>query len=384
MRVLILGIDGYIGYALSQHLLSRGDRIYGIDDLSRRERVDSVGSSSLTPIKPFFDRFNQQEVYLSSLETDYKYIRDVLSNFAPDAIVHLAEQPSAPYSMRGVNSSVRTQYLNVIGTLNLLWAMHEVKSDAHLIKIGTMGEYGTPNCDIPEGKVPEDCIGEGCIEESDVKAQCPMSGLLFPRQANSFYHLSKVHDTHNIEFACRNWGLASTDIMQGVVFGLNDDENDPTRFDYDQYFGTAINRFCAQVISAYPLTVYGSGEQRRGFLTLKDSIQCLTLAIDNPPEAGEYRTWNQYESVYSIQELAMAVSDAAYEDHRISSGITHLPNPRNEADEHYYNPTCETLHKLGYIPDTNLRKNISTLIGRLLPYKDNVNKHVIAPTTTWR
>ena len=214
-----------------------------------------------------------------------------------------------------------------------------------------------------------------------------MTGLLFPRTPGSFYHLSKVHDTYNIKFACDTWRLRSTDIMQGVVFGVTINSNTPdeelTRFDYDQYFGTVINRFCVQAIIEHPLTVYGSGRQRRGFLPLKDSIQCLTLALENPPKAGEYRTFNQFESVWSLNRLAFEVFMAC---DRLEIPVTseHLPNPRTEADQHYYNPTHDELFKLGYQPTSYFSDEIFNLIKTLLPYKERVISEAIMPTTNWR
>jgi len=253
-----------------------------------------------------------------------------------------------------------------------------------------MGEYGTPNCDIPEGRIPEECIYKGILDfrldshsphDEFVDSECPMAGLLFPRTAGSFYHLSKVMDTLNIEFACRNWGLYSTDIMQGVVFGLASPvcSEELTRFDYDECFGTVINRFCAQAISGMPLTVYGEGGQTRGFLTLSDSIQCLTLAIENPPLAGEYRTLNQFEDVYSVKELAYMVKEVR----AFPVAINHLPNPRKEAETHYYNPDHQKLFDLGYKPTTNVRGEISKLIQQLLPFRDRVKEEVIMPEIIW-
>ena len=211
---------------------------------------------------------------------------------------------------------------------------------------------------------------------------CPMQGLLFPRTPGSFYHLSKVHDTHNIHFACNNWGLRSTDIMQGIVFGLNDCENplDLTRFDYDECFGTAINRFCAQALAGIPLTVYGSGNQTRGFLPLKDSIQCLTLALEKPPALGEYRTLNQFESIYSVNQLADMVAQTC----SFSVSIQHLENPRKEAEKHYYNPEHDKLFELGYKPTTDIEFEIRILLNKLIPYKDCIKKHVIMPRVNWR
>ena len=403
MKILVLGNDGYIGYPLTLHLLKRGYEVFGVDNFFRRDRVHEVGGSSLTPIlsplgrrgylrhnyKNFIDQVNIHLGYDGP-----EYIKSVLSSFKPDCIIHLAEQPSAPWSMRNVGFARATQHENVIGTLDLLWAMKEECPDAHLIKLGSMGEYGTPECDIPEGVVPKMCI-KGFVPVpvlldgmAEIQMHCPMQDLLFPRTPNSFYHLSKVHDTHNIHFACRNWGLTSTDIMQGIVFGLGYEETDMpdeelTRFDYDEYFGTVLNRFCAQAIINYPLTIYGSGSQQRGLLPLQDSINCLILAIENPPSKGEYRTFNQFENVYSITELANRVREAA-SLLGLTVDINHLDNPRKESESHYYNPTHQRLFDLGYKPTENTQGEITTLIRRLLPYKDKVIEKVIVPKTNWR
>lgn len=387
MRVLILGIDGYIGWSLALHLKKKGHEIFGIDDFSRRKRIGGYGLNSVTPIAEFYIReemlgFSIPKFSLGIDESSY--IKRVLKEFKPEAIVHLAEQPSAPWSMKSLEKAMQTQEGNVLGTLQLLWTIHQVCPQAHLIKLGTMGEYGTPNCDIPEGRIPEGCLG-GRWQDEDFKEFCPMSGLLFPRTAGSFYHLSKVMDSLNIEFCCRNWGLRSTDIMQGVVFGLNETDKDEelTRFDYDECFGTVLNRFCAQTIAGFPLTIYGSGTQTRGFLPLKDSLQCITLALEQPAVEGEYRTLNQFESTYSINQLAQLVLEEG-----IKLGIVgeaqDIPNPRNEAEHHYYNPAHQTLFSMGYIPTTDIRGEIKTLLTKLLPYKDRINKDLILPKIQWR
>ena len=390
-RVLILGIDGYIGYPLAIHLLKRGYKVYGLDSLIRRQRVKNCGSDSLIPISDPRER----ERHLQSLGLadttartqlhDYYITSKIISEYRPDTIIHLAEQPSAPYSMKGIYAAAETQYENILGTLGLLWAMREHCPDAHLIKLGTMGEYGTPNCEIPEGMIPEGCIGD--FGQGEWKHDCPMSGLMFPRSPNSFYHLSKVHDTYNIKFACDTWGLTSTDIMQGIVFGSGIEPNtleiELTRFDYDECFGTVINRFCAQAIADIPLTVYGSGKQIRGFLPLKDSIQCLTIALENRPKVGEYRTFNQFESIYSIDYLAKMVAVEA-KKLGIKTKINKITNPRTELDAHYYNPQHSALEELGYIPTKGTNKEISNLISLLLPYKSNVNKEVITPKINWK
>ena len=385
MKILILGSDGYIGYPLTLHLLKQGHEVYGVDNHSRRRRVNELKSDSLTPILSVVGRIgylNQYENFVGqttiSLGSDsHGHIQLLLNHFKPDTIVHLAEQPSAPWSMQSAHHASATQHENVIGTLHLLWAMHEECSKAHLIKLGTMGEYGTPNCDIPEGEIPH-----YCIDDEDKARRCPMAGLLFPRTAGSFYHLSKVHDTLNIHFACRNWKLRSTDIMQGVVFGLtnSDKMEELTRFDYDECFGTVINRFCVQAIIGQPLTIYGEGGQTRGFLTLNDSIQCLTLAIENPPSMGEYRTFNQFENIYSINGLAMAVRKAC----NLPVAIDHIENPRKEAEQHYYNPTHQKLFDLGYEPTTDILSEITKLLQQLLPFRDRIREEVILPKISWK
>ena len=390
MKVMVLGSDGYIGHTLTKVLLEDGHMVTGVDNYSRRGRVSIVGSNSLTPIESIMERhITLRQKYLSNynslnytLGKSYIHVKEAIRSFQPECIVHLAEQPSAPWSMINNRNAAETQHENVIGTLDILWAMREVCPDAHLLKLGTMGEYGTPNCVIPEGDIPGRCIGAP-TDHTQV-SDCPMSGLPFPKSPGSFYHLSKVHDTHNITFACKNWGLSSTDIMQGVVYGVkvNPDENDNlTRFDYDEYFGTAINRFCAQAIIGHPLTVYGKGKQTRGFLPLKDSIQCLLLAMTNPPDKGEYRVFNQFEDIYSINTLANIVCHEASQL-GLNVSIEHIPNPRKEMEEHYYLPDHNKLRKLGY-HSSNIHNCIRDLLIDILPYKDRVNKEVILPVTTW-
>ena len=400
MKVVILGIDGYLGWPLALHLISHGHEVCGVDDFSRRKYVKDLECDSLTPIKSWPERaaelINLHPSFaftsLSLGRSLPSHIETFLNHMQPDAIVHLAEMPSAPWSMESVELASLTQYTNVIGTLHLLWAMHKVCPNAHLVKLGTMGEYGTPECDIPEGKIPEECIG-GHVESiaadlsKDFIYKCPMSGLEFPRKPGSFYHLSKVHDTYNIEFCCRNWNLSSTDIMQGPVFGVTtasmyNREELITRFDYDEVFGTVINRFCAQALLGHPLTVYGEGGQTRGYLPIIDSMACITLAIENPPEPGEYRTFNQFERTYSINELAEIVSEAAH-DCGIETTIAHYENPRKEAETHYYNPAREKLIKLGYRPTTDITGEVTRLIKDLKPYTHRLNSHLVVPRTRW-
>jgi len=270
------------------------------------------------------------------------------------------------------NEAKSTQVSNISSTIDLLWAIKEECPEAHLIKLGSMGEYGTPNCDIPEGFIPSSCL-------IDDGYSCPLRGLSFPRQPGSFYHLSKVFDSQNIEFACKIWKITSTDIMQGVVFGNEYD----TRFDYDQYFGTVINRFCAQAIAGISLTIYGDGNQTRGYLPLKDSIQCIKLIINNPPEVGQYRVINQFENIYTINELAEIVYSCA-EDIGLNVDIGRVNNPRIEKEKHYYKPYHNKLFEIGYSPTTDIHKEVYNLIEKLLPHASRIKTDVIMPTTTWK
>ena len=387
MRIAILGLDGYIGYPLALDLLSKGHEVVGLDNGSRRTRAQH----SLTPITTLNERDNYLRKFpnyrgfccMTLGRANPSYIRNFLAEEKPDAIVHLAEQPSAPWSMIDPFTCSDTQYENVIGTLHLLWAMKEECPEAHLVKLGTMGEYGTPGCDIPEGRIPKKCIS-GCTDEYDGVHDCDMVGLLFPRTPGSFYHASKVMDTINIEFACRNWGLRSTDIMQGVVYGLmSTDPTEITRFDYDEYFGTCINRFVAQALVGHPLTVYGEGNQTRGWLPLKDSIQCINILLNIPPGYGEYRTINQFEQLYSINKLALMLGTISIDLDLPWPDINHIPNPRNEMESHYYNPSNERLFNLGYEPTTDIYNEIVQLLTQLKPFTSRINQSLILPKTKW-
>jgi UDP-sulfoquinovose synthase len=382
MRVLILGMDGYIGWSLAMHLAKRGHIVSGIDNFTRRANVESRGSHSAIPILDMHERVSafkrihgQNLSFFEGDLLDYDFLADVIKQTHPDSIVHLAEQPSAPFSMIDRNHAVYTQHNNIEGTLNVLYAMKELVPKCHLVKLGTMGEYGTPNIDIPEGFFEIEFRGR-----KDV--------LPFPRQPNSLYHLSKVHDSANIMFACRVWKLCSTDIMQGVVYGTRTqemvDDSLMTRFDFDESFGTVINRYCAEVVIGLPLTPYGQGKQIRGFIDLVDSIQCLTIAIENPAAKGEYRVFNQLDEVYSIAELAERVVRAA-KKLGIDINVKNLPNPRMEKEVHYYKVDHEHLRKLGFNPTRRIEETLDIMIKDLFKYRDRVleKSEAILPKTTW-
>ncbi len=383
MKVFIAGVDGYLGWSLAQYLAARKHIIAGTDMFLRRQWVEEIGCHSALPIasieerqQAFRERYGNHLNFQKGDLQDYAFLKSFLADFQPDAIVHLAEMPSAPYSMIDQAHSVFTQQNNVVGSLNLLWAIREVCPNAHLIKLGTMGEYGTPNIDIPEGFF-------------EIEFRGRKDNLPFPRQANSFYHLSKVHDSNNTMFACRVWGLRATDIMQGVVFGTQTDEIDHDsrfngRLDFDQCFGTAINRFCCQAVIEHPLTLFGGGLQTRGFLPLRDSMQCITLCIENPSKDGEYRVFNQFEEVYSIKSLAITVQSVA-KDAGLDVDIQHFDNPRKEADKHYYNPDRQHLLQLGYKPSGNLRNEVELMLMDLMSHRDRIleKRHMLIPDIRW-
>ena len=383
MRILITGVDGYLGWPLSIKLAKDGHDVAGIDDFSRRRWVAEVGADSALPVASMAARLAAFEEYagakLAFFEgdlTDFSFVRSVYEQVRPQAVVYLGEMPSAPYSMIDAEHAIYSQTNNVAGTLATLFCIKEVVPDCHLVKLGTMGEYGTPATDIPEGFFEVDFRGK-------------KDRMMFPRKAGSWYHQSKVHDTHNVEMACRIWGLRSTDIMQGVVYGTRFQEQplDPalsTRFDFDPYFGTVLNRFCAQAIIEMPLTVYGKGNQKRGFLSLRDTVACLTLALEHPAETGEYRTFNQFDRVYSVNELAETVREVG-EGLALDMRIEHIDNPRIENEDHTYTPDSQKLRSLGYRPSGNLRGEIGAILEDLAAHRDRIEalRRVLIPNTHW-
>ena len=382
LNVLILGIDGYIGWSLALHLLSRGHTVAGIDNFSRRTNVGSVSSDSAIPIPEIGKRIEACERILGKkirfYEGDilnYDLLRKVFSEFRPESIVHLAEQPSAPFSMISREHAVYTQHNNVEGSLNILYAMKEFSENCHLVKLGTMGEYGTPNVPIPEGFFEVEYRGRKDL-------------MPFPRQPNSMYHLSKVHDSANLHFACRVWNFRATDVMQGVVYGTRvtemTDDTLLTRFDFDESFGTVINRYCAQAVIGFPLTPYGAGHQKRGFIDLVDSIQCLTIAIEKPADRAQYRVFNQLDEVYDITGLAEKVVEASSK-FGLKVEVNHVPNPRLEKEDHYYEVEHNHLRELGFRPTRKIEQTLDIILEDLLRYRERILQHkdAIMPRTKW-
>ena len=383
MRILILGGDGYLGWATSMYLARRGHEVHAVDNYLRRRAHAEAGTDSLTPIGDSLPARAQAFREVTGLEigvtegdlVEWPVVERLFREFRPEAIVHYGEMPSAPYSMIDRDHAVFTQRNNVENTLNVLFAMRDLAPEAHLVKLGTMGEYGTPNIDIEEGFIEIHHNGR-----SDT--------LPFPKLPGSLYHLSKVHDSHNIHFACRIWGLRATDLNQGVVYGIETeetalDERLHTRFDYDEVFGTALNRFCLQAVIGQPLTVYGKGGQTRGYLNIVDTMRCVELAIANPAAAGEFRVFNQFTEQFSIVDLAERVQKAGAAI-GLDVQVDHIDNPRVELEEHYYNATHTKLLDLGLEPHLLDETLIGSMFGQIERYKDRVIRDHILPSTRWK
>ena len=372
MKILILGIDGYIGWALALHQLSLGNEVCGIDNFSRRKNVEEMKSWSAIPILSMNDRikylkekYGDKITFFEGDLLDSQFINDIMKKSQPDSIVHLAEQPSAPYSMIDQNHTIYTHQNNVMGTLNLLFAIKNYAPKAHLVKLGTMGEYGyEAGLEITEGFFE--------IEFRGKKGMIP-----YPRQAGSWYHWTKVHDSNNIMFACKLWGLRSTDIMQGIVYGTRTneiiDKKDHTRFDFDESFGTVINRFCSQAVIGHPLSIYGAGGQTRGFLALVDSIQCISILLDKPAEENEYRVVNQFDEQYNVAELAKKIQTVGNKKN-LNVQIQKFENPRLEKENHYYKADHNILKELGFKPTRLIDDEIDMMLDDLITYKDRINE----------
>jgi UDP-sulfoquinovose synthase len=382
MRICVLGGDGYCGWATALYLSNRGHKVSIVDNFMRRQWDHEIGAQTLTPIRPLSERLRVwQELTGQTIDsfvgdvTDYDFLASTIETFQPEAVVHFAEQRAAPYSMIDRKHAVFTQVNNVVGTLNLLFAIQEIVPDCHLVKLGTMGEYGTPNIDIEEGYLKIEHNGR-----SDV--------LPFPKQPGSFYHLSKVHDSHNIMFACKIWGIRATDLNQGVVYGtvtgeVAMDDALINRFDYDDIFGTVLNRFCIQAATGHPLTVYGKGGQTRGFLDIRDTVRCIEIACLNPAAPGECRVFNQFTEQFSVLELAHLVKTAASQM-GLRVEIEHQPTPRVEAEEHYYNAKHSRLVDLGLRPHLLSDSLLDSLMNIALKYQDRVDVSLFQPQVKWR
>ena len=381
--VIVLGADGFLGWPTALHLSRHGHDVVAVDSLVRRRWDRECGTSSLVPIATMGQRVRSwgrqggHDITWRRLDVcDAAAVSELIAECRPAAVVHFAEQRSAPFSMIDLEHAVMTQVTNVTGTLNLLFALRDHAPDCHLVKLGTMGEYGTPNIDIEEGFIT--------IEHNGRRDTLP-----YPKRAGSFYHLSKVHDSNNIEFTSRVWGLRATDLNQGVVYGCETEETAlhpalATRFDYDVIWGTVLNRFCVQAALGQPLTVYGRGGQTRGFLDVRDTVQCVRISVENPPARGEYRVFNQFTEQFSVKELAELVSQAR-DAHGLSTTIKHISNPRVEAEAHYYNAKHQHLMDLGLQPHLLRRTLIDSVIQTVERHRKNVDLVALQkPNVDWR
>jgi UDP-sulfoquinovose synthase len=379
MRILVLGGDGYLGWPTALHLSERGHDVAIADSFVRRQYDHELGVQSLVPIEPLAMRIrawrevsgHRIETFVGDL-TEAEFAYRTVREFGPDAIVHFAEQRAAPYSMIDRRHAVYTQTNNIVGTLNILYAIAEIDPDIHLIKLGTMGEYGTPNIDIEEGWLTVTHHGRS-------------DRMLYPKRPGSFYHLSKVHDSHNIEFTCRVWGLRATDLNQGIVYGQQTDETArdgrlATRFDYDAVFGTVLNRFIILAALGQPLTVYGDGGQTRGLIDIRDTAECIRLAAEHPPQRGEFRVFNQMTESMSVLEIAKLVADL----HPNVVTVEHLDNPRVEAEAHYYKVAYTGLLELGLRPHLLSDTLLTSLYEIADRYKHRADLAALRPSVRWR
>ncbi|MDX6153796.1 NAD-dependent epimerase/dehydratase family protein [Marinococcus sp. PL1-022] len=382
MKIIVAGGDGFCGWPTALYLSKQGHDVSIIDSMVRRKIDDELHSNSITPIASLEDRVakwkeltgKEIRTYEGDLQ-HYDFLQQVMEQEQPEAFVHFAEQRSAPYSMIDREHAVYTQVNNVVGNLNVLYAIKEMAPDCHLIKLGTMGEYGTPNIPIEEGYLE--------VEHKGRKDRLP-----FPKQPGSFYHLSKVHDSHNIMFACRVWGIRATDLNQGIVYGLDTNETnmDPVltnRLDYDGVFGTALNRFIIQSAIGRNLTVYGKGGQTRGFLNLEDTVRCVEIAAEKPAEPGEFRVFNQFTEDFSVLELAERVKKVA-EEEGYHVDVDHLENPRVELEEHFLEAVNTNLLDLGLEPHFLTDDVIRHILKAVIAHKERVIEENVLPSVSWK
>jgi len=381
MRILILGADGYLGWPTSMDLAAKGHDIVAVDNYLRRniaKDTDSlalIDSPDLKERAEIFQAVSGTEIKVEIGDlADPKFCLGLFEKYKPDAVVHYAEQPSAPFSMRGFDEAHKTLNNNLNVTFNVIWGAITHAPECHIIKLGTMGEYGTPNIDIEEGWL-------------EIEHKGRSDKFLFPRQAGSLYHTTKVLDTDLMWFYVRTHGLRMTDLMQGPVYGLetkeiNLDERLGTHFHYDDIFGTAVNRFLVQAVAGVPLTVYGKGGQTRGYLNLKDTLQCIELAAENPAQKGELRILNQFTEQFSVNELADRVQKAG-NTLDLDVQINSIPNPRKEAEDHYYNAAHSGLTDLGLKPHFMNEEVLVAMLKRIMKHKDAISHDRIMPRVSW-
>lgn len=381
MRVIVLGGDGYLGWPTSMRFAARGHEVWAVDNYLRRQMALETCSEPLIPSPNLVDR---AAIFRSATGrtitpvigdcTDPTMMFSLFADVRPDVVVHYAEQPSAPYSMMEFNAARRTLRNNLEATFNTIWACLESAPECHIIKLGTMGEYGTPDIDIEEGWI-------------DIAHKGRQDRFLFPRAAGSLYHTTKVLDTDLLWFYVRLYRLRVTDLMQGPVYGLSTAEAvvDPhlrPNFHYDDIFGTVVNRFLVQAVAEVPLTVYGDGGQTRGYLNLNDTLQCIELAAANPPRRGELRILNQFTETFTVRELADRVVEAG-SSLGLDVAVRSIPNPRQEKERHYYNPAHSALIDLGLQPTYMTTDVLVDMLRLVQEHSDRIAVERMLPRVSW-
>jgi UDP-sulfoquinovose synthase len=382
MRVLILGGDGYLGWATAMYLSRRGNQVAVVDNYFRRQASMELNREPLIPVPNLHQRAALWEA-ISGFKVnvdigdacDYPFLLDVFREFQPDGVVHYAEQPSAPYSMMGHRQAIFTLTNNLVSTANAVHAVKETNFQCHIVKLGTMGVYGTPNIDIEEGYL-------------EVEHKARKHKFLYPKAPGSLYHLTKAQDGDMLYFYCRIWDIRVTDLNQGPVYGIETEESQQDArlrpiFNYDDVFGTVLNRFQVQAVAGVPLTVYGKGGQTRGYLNINDTLACVELALLNPAAVGEYRVFNQFVETFSVNDLAGKVKEAG-DALGWDVKINHIPNPRREAEEHYYNPAKTGLISLGLQPHYLTKELMLEMLNLVKKYESLINKDYIMPNVAWR
>jgi len=381
MRVLILGGDGYLGWPTAMYLSQRGHQVAVLDNYFRRRASRELNREPLFPVPNLHQRAGlweavsgcRLEVHIGDA-CDYPFILEVFRRFQPEGVVHYAEQPSAPYSMMGHRQAIFTLTNNLVSTANVIHAVKETEIACHIVKLGTMGVYGTPNIDIEEGYL-------------EVEHRGRRHKFLYPKTPGSLYHLTKAQDGDLLYFYCRMWGIRVTDLNQGPVYGLataesRQDQRLAPIFSYDDIFGTVLNRFLVQAVAGVPLTVYGKGGQIRGYLNIKDTLACVELALLHPAAPGEYRVFNQFVETFSVNDLARKVKEAA-RDLGLKVEIQHLPNPRREAEEHYYNPVHTGLLSLGLNPHYLDIPMLQEMLRLVQKNQKQIDRGLILPQVQW-
>ena len=381
MRILILGADGYLGWPTVMHLTAKGHDVVAVDNYLRRRLFQEIGVQPLVEMPKLDERCTIWESvsgcttpYFIGDLTEWDFVEKVFTKYKPDAIVHYAEQPAAPYSMLNREAATLTLRNNLLVTANVIFAVKEFCPDAHIVKLGTMGEYGTPNIDIEEGWL-------------EIEHKGRRHNFLYPRQASSLYHTTKIMDTDLLWFYVRTWNLRVTDLMQGPVYGIFSDEIETEEqllpfFNYDEIFGTVLNRFVVQAVAGYPLTVFGKGGQTRGYLNIKDTLNCVRLSLQSPADKGELRIFNQFTETFSVNELADKVK-AAGDKLDLGVKIQHVENPRIEAEAHYYNPKHTALLELGLEPHYLSEEVLIQMMEFAIKHEEEINHDSIYRKVKW-